>query len=214
MLGWFQALMPREDKFFDMFVRHADLVSKGAVELRAVFQGGPEMARHCAEVSRLENEADAVAREVLLAVRRTFITPFDRSDISGLSTSLDDAIDQMQRTVKKIQLFELSAFEPMMIEMADVIVEGAELAARMVDLVKDLRDNSARLSALNVQMTKLEERADELHDQGVKALYLAHRYADPMAYVVGTEIYDHLEKVVDRLEDIANHIVDVVIEQM
>ncbi|HRY04797.1 MAG TPA: DUF47 family protein, partial [Beijerinckiaceae bacterium] len=68
--------------------------------------------------------------------------------------------------------------------------------------------------ALNVQMAKLEEKADELHDQGVKALYLAHRTADPMAYVVGSEIYDHLEKVVDRLEDIANRVVDIVIEHM
>ncbi len=214
MLRWFQALMPREDKFFDMFSRHAAIVSQGSVALRGVFEGGPDLAHQCAEVSRLENEADNVAREVLLAVRRTFITPFDRSDISGLSTSLDDAIDQMQRTTKKIGMFELTSFEPMMVEMADVIVEGAQLAQRMVGMLPDLRDNSARISALNVQMTKLEERADELHDHGIKALYLAHRTADPMAYIVGAEIYDHLEKVVDRLEDIANHIVDVVIEQM
>lgn len=63
----------------------------------------------------------------------------------------------------------------------------------MVGMLPDLRDNSARISALNVQMTKLEERADELHDHGIKALYLAHRTADPMAYIVGAEIYDHLE---------------------
>ena len=214
MLGWFQALMPREDKFFDMFARHAAIVSQGSHALRTVFQGGPDLAAHCAEVSRLENQADEVAREVLLAVRRTFITPFDRSDISGLSTSLDDAIDQMQRTTKKIGMFEITAFEPTMVEMADVIVEASELAERMVGLLKDLRVNSARINALSVQMTRLEDRADTLHDQGVKALYLAHRTADPMAYIVGAEIYDHLEKVVDRLEDIANHIVDVVIEQM
>jgi hypothetical protein len=214
MLGWFQALMPREDKFFDMFARHAAIVSQGAHALRTVFQGGPDLTAHCAEVSRLENQADEVAREVLLAVRRTFITPFDRSDISGLSTSLDDAIDQMQRTTKKIAMYEVTSFEPLMVEMVDVIVEASELAERMVDMLKDLRVNGARISALNVQMTKLEERADELHDQGVKALFLAHRTADPMAYIVGAEIYDHLEKVVDRLEDIANHIVDVVIEQM
>lgn len=214
MLRWFQALMPREDKFFDMFSRHAAIVSQGAAALRGVFDGGPDLPLKCIEVTRLENEADEVAREVLLAVRRTFITPFDRSDISGLSTSLDDAIDQMQRTTKKIGMFELTSFEPMMVEMADVIVEGAQLAQRMVGMLPDLRDNSARISALNVQMTKLEDRADELHDQGIKALYLAHRTADPMAYIVGAEIYDHLEKVVDRLEDIANHIVDVVIEQM
>ena len=214
MLRWFQALMPREDMFFGMFIQHAALVAQGAVALRSVLRGGDDVPRHSAEVSRLENEADAIAREVLLAVRRTFITPFDRSDISGLSTALDDAIDQMLRTTKKIGLFDLRSFEPMMVEMADVIVDAAELAERMVDMLPDMRSNSARISTLIVQMTKLEEKADELHDQGVKTLYLAHRSADPMAFVVGSEIYDHLEKVVDRLEDIANQVGDIVIAQM
>ncbi|MFO1116192.1 MAG: DUF47 family protein [Beijerinckiaceae bacterium] len=214
MLRWFQALMPREDRFFDMFSRHAAIVSKGAVALRAAFEGGDDLYRHCAEVTRLENEADEIAREVLLAVRRTFITPFDRTDISGLSTSLDDAIDQMQRTTKKIGMFEVTSFQPMMVEMTEVIVEAAGVAERMVSMLPNMRDDSARISALNIQIAKLEERADELHDHGVKALYLDHRSSDPMAYIVGAEIYDHLEKVMDRLEDIANHIVDVVIEQM
>jgi predicted phosphate transport protein (TIGR00153 family) len=214
MLRWFQALMPREDKFFDMFVRHADTITRGAVALRGVLQGGEGAAAHAAEVSRQEQIADDIFREVLLAVRRTFITPFDRSDISGLSSALDDAIDQMQRTTKKIDLFDVRNFEPMMVQMGDVIVEASELAARMVALLPDVRGAGARIAALNVQMTKLEDKADQLHDQGVKALYLAHRTADPMAFVVGTEVYDHLEKVVDRLEDIANRISDIVVENM
>ena len=170
---------------------------------------------HARDLAGPELAEDAVDRsELLLAVRRTFITPFDRSDVAGLGTALDDAIDQMQRCAKKMDLFDMRSFEPKMVEMGEVIVEAAELIGRMVAMLPDMRANNARISALNVQMAKLEEKADELHDQGVKALYLAHRTADPMAYVVGSEIYDHLEKVVDRLEDIANRVVDIVIEHM
>ena len=182
--------------------------------MRGLLRKEGDFAAHASEIGRQERLADEIMRELLLAVRRTFITPFDRSDVAGLGTALDDAIDQMQRCAKKMDLFDMRSFEPKMVEMGEVIVEAAELIGRMVAMLPDMRANNARISALNVQMAKLEEKADELHDQGVKALYLAHRTADPMAYVVGSEIYDHLEKVVDRLEDIANRVVDIVIEHM
>lgn len=214
MLGWFQALMPREDKFFDMFARHAATISAGAAELSALLHGEGDFTVHAAEIFRQEALADDITRETLLAVRRTFITPFDRSDVSGLSAALDDAIDQIKRTVKKIDLFDMRTFEPNMVQMGELIVQGADLVGKMTALLPDTRANNARISALNVQLTKVEEQVDELHDHGVKALYLAHRTSDPMAYVVGGEIYDHLEKVVDRLEDVANRIADIVIEHL
>ncbi|MFV0282069.1 MAG: DUF47 domain-containing protein [Rhodoblastus sp.] len=214
MLGWFHKLMPREDNFFDMYTRHMATVTAGAAELRGLLRGEGDFAEHAAEIGRQERMADEIMRELLLAVRRTFITPFDRSDISGLGTALDDSIDQIQRTAKKMALFDVRTFEPKMVEMGEVIVEASEIIDRMVGMLPEMRANNARISALNVQMAKLEEKADELHDQGVKALYLAHRTSDPMAYVVGSEVYDHLEKVVDRLEDIGNRIVDIVIEHM
>ena len=214
MLGWFQKLMPREDNFFDMYTRHVATVTAGAGELRALLKNEGDFAAHAAEISRQEDIADGIMREVLLAVRRTFITPFDRSDIAGLGTAIDDSIDQMKRTAKKISLFDVRTFEPKMLEMGDVIVEAAEIVSRMVALLPDMRANNSRISALNVQLAKLEEKADELHDQGVKALFVAHRSNDPMGFIVGSEVYDNLEKVVDRLEDVANRIVDIVIEHM
>ena len=102
MLSWFQALMPKEAKFFDLYERHAQTLVAGSRALRSVLDGGPDIAANCALVSARENEADAVTREVMLAVRRTFITPFDRGDIQDLIASMDDAIDQMQQTTKAI----------------------------------------------------------------------------------------------------------------
>jgi len=113
MLRWFQALMPREERFFDLFEAHARVLCEGARALRRLLQeGGDEAPERCAEIGRLEGEADEVTREVMLAVRRTFITPFDRADIRDLISSMDDAIDQMHKTAKAITLFEQRRFEP------------------------------------------------------------------------------------------------------
>jgi hypothetical protein len=81
ILGWFQALMPREERFFTLFERHATIVVAGATALQGLLCGGDDVASYCEEIFRREAEADEVAREVLQAVRRTFITPFDRTDI-------------------------------------------------------------------------------------------------------------------------------------
>src|SRR5215212_7805443 len=112
MLGWFRALLPKEERFFDLFEQHAALVVAGAESLRAALDGGPALRQHLQAVVERENEADAITREVLLAVRRTFITPFDRGDIKDLISSMDDSLVHMQATTKTILLFKVTQFEP------------------------------------------------------------------------------------------------------
>ena len=214
MLKWFQALLPKEDRFFDLFNRHAGVVLLGAHALRELLNGGAAVPDGCRRIMLHENEADAFAREVSLAVRRTFITPFDRGDIKELSGLLDDAIDQMQKTAKAITLFEATSFELQMRQMADIILRCAELTVEAVGLLGSMRDSQARINSIAEEITRLEEQADELNDQGIKALYLKHKGGDAMAFIVGNEIYDHLEKVVDRFEDVANRISGIVIEQV
>src|SRR4051812_42100170 len=93
MLGWFKTLMPREERFFELFARHARALAAAAKELERLLEGGDAVPHHCRVIAAYEQEADEVTREVLLAVRRTFITPFDRGDIKDLITSMDDALD-------------------------------------------------------------------------------------------------------------------------
>ncbi len=214
MLSWFQAMMPKEEKFFHLFQAHAETLVEGAVALRDVLKGGDGVPEACARVFAHETAADDITREVLTAVRRTFITPFDRSDIKDLTTSLDDAIDQMQKTAKVITLFELREFEDPMREMADIIVEAALLTREAVGLMEKMRHNVHRLNELTEHITHIEDRSDAIYDAGRKALFLAHRAHDPMAFVVGVDIYSHLEKVMDRFEDVANRISGIVIEQV
>src|SRR5581483_12112082 len=117
MFGWFQALMPKEERFFPLFEKHAAIVVAGAEALRGLLQGGDTIESYCQQIFRHENAADDVTREVLVAVRRTFVTPFDRTDIQDLISSMDDAIDQMNKTAKTIVMFEVKTLEPQMQQM-------------------------------------------------------------------------------------------------
>src|SRR4051794_37890535 len=123
MLSWFRALMPKEERFFELFIGHAQVTVAAAVALRTLLTGSQDVVQCCKEISRREAEADELTREVLTALRRTFITPLDRGDIKDLITSMDDAIDQMNQTAKVITLFELRAFEQPMKDMGRLSVE-------------------------------------------------------------------------------------------
>ena len=216
MLGWFQAIMPKEDKFFDLFEQHAGLVVAGAEALRSLLKGGDAVENCRAQIVSLENQADEVTRQVLTAVRRTFITPFDRGDIQDLIGSLDDAIDQMNKTAKTVALFEVRSFEREMQQMGEDALAAAKLVQRAMPLLRNIGKNAGELNLITEQIVRVEERADELHDEGRKALFLATR-ADAgraMNFTIGTEVYDHLEKVVDRLEDVANEINALVIDHL
>src|SRR4249919_2778299 len=144
MLGWFRALMPREERFFELFVRHAQVTLAGAEALRALLSGGGDVLRCYSEVNSRENEADEITREVLTALRRSFITPLDRGDIKDLITSMDDAIDQMNKTAKIIRLFELNSFEQPMQEMGEIIVRAARVSMEAIPLLRAISKQSSR----------------------------------------------------------------------
>ncbi|MFA1672123.1 DUF47 domain-containing protein [Rhizobium mongolense] len=213
MISWFRRLMPREDRFFDLFAQHSRTVV-GAAEALNQLLAGSEIERHCETIVRLENEADEITRDVMLAIRRSFITPFDRGDIKDLIQSLDDAIDMMQKTGKTIRLFQQTSFDPGMQEMGAAIVQAAHLIAEAIPLLDRIGSNAPRLTAIAEEVTRVEGHSDDLHDQGLKDLFSRYGTSNPMAYIIGSEIYGELEKVVDRFEDVANEISGIVIENV
>ena len=213
MLGWFRALMPKETPFFDLFERHAATLVDGAAALRSLLDGTQDLPRAFAAIAAHEDKADTITQEALQAVRRTFITPFDRSDIQDLVGSLDDAIDQMLKMAKAVRRFEVTRFEAEMREMGVIIEEAAAVVAEALPKLRALNENAADLNVLTERVIRLEGRADDLHEAGLKALYQASRQ-DPMAFIVGSELYDHLEKVMDRFEDVANQISSIVVENV
>ena len=214
MLGWFQALLPKEERFFELFAGHSRTVVAGAKALRAMLDGGDNVAKYYREVMERESEADNFTRDILIATRRTFITPFDRGDVKDLITSMDNAIDQMQKTAKAVMIFNLRSFTPQMREMGDTIVQCALLVEEAIPLLRRISGEATRLSKISEKISKLEGAADDMHDRGLKELYEKHGSSDPMGYITGNEVYDHLEKVVDRFDDVANEIHGVVIDHV
>jgi len=146
-------------------------------------------------------------------VRRTFVTTFDRGDIRDLITSLDDAIDQMQKTAKSITLYGLTEFRPEMRELGDLAIQAAYLTLEATGLLQDMRRNADRLNAIADAVMRIESRSDEVYDAGMKALFQASQ-DKPMAFIANAEVYDHLEKVIDRFEDVANGISGILIEHL
>ena len=214
MLGWFRAIMPKEDKFFTLFEQHASILVQGAQELDRLLQGGETIPQACQAIVDLEHQADDITREVMQAVRRSFITPFDRSDIQALIQSMDDAIDRMNGTVKTVRLFEVTRFEPNMQAIGKVAVEAAQLLAEAIPLLERPGANVARLTELTEKIVQAEGRSDDLHDEGLKQLFRTHGQSAPMQFYVGKELYEALERVMDRFEDVANEISAIVIESV
>jgi uncharacterized protein len=213
-MRWFRALMPREERFFDLFTRHADVVLAGAKALREMLDGGDAVTRACKIVMDREHDADDITREVLIAVRRTFITPFDRGDVKDLITCMDNAIDQMQKTAKTIMLFDQRSFTQQQKDMGDAIVSAATLVQEAVPLLSSINTNAGRISRISERISQIEGQADDLHDLGLQELYRANQPSNSMQFFVGVEVYDHLEKVVDRFDDVANEIHGIMLENV
>jgi uncharacterized protein len=214
MMHWFRRLMPREERFFEMFARHAEAVMRGARALRGMLEGGEAVQRHYAAVLAAEDDADAVTREVVQAVRRTFVTPFDRGDIQTLIGRMDDAIDQMKKAAKAIVLFEMTEFDDELRRMGDAIERCAALLGETVPLLSAIGQNAGRINEYCEQIRRIEGEADDIHDAGVTELFRRAPPEGALRFIAAREVFDQLEKIVDRFDDAANEIEGIVVEHV
>ena len=212
MLGWFQSLMPKGGRFFEQFEAHAATLTAGADALARLLTGDGEAERHIAEIVEQEHRADDITRDVLQDVRRILVTPFDRSAITDLIGVMDDAIDQMNSFATATTLYEARDFPREMRDMAGVIVEAARVTAEAVPLLRSIANNSGRINELTARIIELEGDADRIHDVGLKTLYKLVKPDEAMRFVIGRELYNSLERIVDRFEDVANEIQGLVID--
>ncbi len=212
MFGWFQRLLPKQEDFFEKFEAHGKTLVAGADALSRLLQGGPNMAEHIKEISEREHDADDIIRDVLSSVRRTFLTPFDRGAITSLIGSMDDAIDQMNQTAGAIDLYEVTEFEQEMKDMAAIIVDASRVLAEALPLLRQISSNGNRLHELTERLVRMEGVADNIHDAGLRALFKTHGESNTLRFIVSREIYGHLERVIDRFEDVANEIDGLVID--
>lgn len=213
MFGWFQRLLPHSGDFYVLFERHAAAMIGASDALAQLTGGEGDHAAHLKTIRDREHDADEVIRETLHEVRQTFLTPFDRGAITALIGSMDDTIDEMNRTAAAIELFEVSQFDPQMKQIGVLIQDACRLISEAMPLLRDVERNGRRLHELTAKLVKLEGEVDVLHDTGMKAAFQAQRKkGDPLAFMVSREIYKHLERVADAFEDVANEIDSLVID--
>ena len=141
MFAWFQRLLPERGDFFGMFEAHAATLVGAAGALKELAADGASPHQLLEKIQDHEHRADEIIREVLTAVRRTFLTPFDRGAITGLIGSMDDAIDEMLAAARAIDLYELRELRPEMKRIIDIIEEAAAVTVEAVPLLRDVSAN-------------------------------------------------------------------------
>src|SRR4051794_30219727 len=179
MFAWFQRLLPRTGDFFGMFEAHAATLVAAAEAMNKLVDGGTPHKEHIAEIERREHEADDITRDVLITVRKTFLTPFDRGAITSLIAAMDDAIDEMHSAAVAIDLYELTEFPPEMKQIVAMMREAANITAEAMPLLRDISRKGGRIHELTEKLVGLEGAADDVHAAGLKDAFQQFS-GDPM----------------------------------
>ena len=217
MLNLFRALMPREERFFDLFAEHARKIVIGADALRTMMRGEGDLEEGFRTIRRVESEADAIEKEVQLAVHRTFIVPFDRSDIQELGKRMDDVLDLIEETARHLVEAGFTDFTKEMHAQADAIVRCANLLADGMPMLSAIPKHVERLQAMTGEISRIESEGDRLlreakhrlrEESGGLDAPITHRHA------LQREIVELLESVLDACEDVADTIDGIIVEQV
>jgi predicted phosphate transport protein (TIGR00153 family) len=208
----FRSLMPTEGKFVEHFIEHAAKVHAAARELEKMMAEGADMALHFRQICAYEGEADAITRKTMLELHRSFITPFDRDQIHRLITTMDDTVDGIEEVAQRVDLYGVREFTPDMRALAAGIVECARLLEQAIPLLNEVTRNSEAINKLCDDIGRQESAADARQHEGLRALFANEK--DPVRLITRKEVYQRLEKVSDRFDDVANVIETIVIEQV
>ncbi len=211
LLRAYRSLMPRDTRFIEYFCEHSKLIVTASQSFRALMAGDGHPDRHVAEINRLEDAADQITRATIFAIHRTFITPFDRSQILDLITALDDTIDLMKDTGRRMLRYGVS-FTSEMQAMADCAVRASTLIRDAMPLLGSIGPSAEALSTMSVAVRVIESEADEQLDRGLRILFASD--GSPGYKLTVEKVYDLVEAVVDRCEDIVDVIDGIVVEQV
>ena len=207
-LNLFSRLMPAEEAFTPLFCEQAQHILQAAQALRQMIVEDIPAHNHVVTIREIEMMADAVARRIFIGANRTFNAPIDREDILALAHVLDDAVDLIEDTAKGIQRYEVREFPAEMRAMADAVVEAAGVLQKVMPFLDSVAKDHKAISALCEQIGQIEGRADESFDLGLTRLRAQLRAGevDTIGYIDRKELYELIENVVDKCDDVANAI--------
>jgi predicted phosphate transport protein (TIGR00153 family) len=205
-LNVFARLMPREEAFTALFCEQTRCIVRAAHELLDLIDHKGPAEAHVSAIRAIEVTADGVARKVFLAANRVFNAPIDREDIIDLANRLDDAVDMIEDTAKAIQRYELTDFPSEMRAIADAGARSADVLHQVMPLLDRITPQHREIFRLCEQVGHIEEEADQRFDAGLAQLrvQLRAKALDTIGYIDRKEIYELLEDVADKCDDIAN----------
>ena len=194
-------LLPREERFFDLFDRIAEKVVLGAEVLQDTLEDYGHLAAGTERMRTLEHEADQMVHEAMDRLNKTFVTPLDREDILALTHVLDDVLDFTQSALDCMSLYSIPSAIPHSLEMATVLVSATQQIRQGVAGLRNFGDIRGILDPC-IRINAMENQGDALNRQALRALF-SQEY-DALTVIKWREVYDHLETAIDRCEDVAD----------
>ena len=205
----FARLMPHEGRFFDYFSEHAELILQGATELKAMMDDLGESEGRARNIKVIENKADTVTHQTVQLLHQTFITPIDRDEIHQLITGMDDILDLMEDVSQSVFLYDIRTIPDEAKRLAEICVACAEKVKSAVRLLDNMK-NADSIMKLCGEIDRLETNADQVLRAAMAKLFRSE--PDTRELIKLKEIYENLETVTDRCEDVANIIEGIVLE--
>ena len=206
----FGRFMPREGRFFDLFSRHAGEIVHGSRELVAMMSGEGDMEARAHAIETIEKRGDKIVRQTLRLLHSTFITPLDRNEIHGLITHMDNILDLSEDVAHAMFLYDVREPTPEAKRLADLCLACAEKVHAAIELLSDM-EQSAKIMSLCEDIDRLEAEAD--HVMRAAMVRLFREEPDVLRVIKLKELYEMLEGVTDRCEDVANVIEGIVLER-
>jgi predicted phosphate transport protein (TIGR00153 family) len=194
-------LLPRDEKFFDLFTSVGSLSVEAAKLQLDLLRSDPLHRRPLLEaIQRLEHEADQITHEVVTRLDRVFITPLDREDIHLLASRLDDVVDLIDDAAHRVEMYHAGEAPSGAHLLGEVVVRAAQA---VLVAVQSLEKNKNRtvLDACQ-QVKRLEEEGDSIYREWVAKLFDGS--PEPLVVIKWTGIYDTLENTLDHMEDVCN----------
>jgi hypothetical protein len=211
----FGRLLPRGGNFFELFNQHGQHIAEGARAFLAMVQNYGDVAlrlRHANEVDAAERAADKITAEVHRLLHRTFITPLDRDQIHRLINAMDDVLDLLQDSSEVMSLYDLQHLSDDVVRLSEISVRCCDRVQHVLTLLPRLKEAKVAESVLKTceEIDQLESDADRVMRSAMSALF--REQPDTRELIKLKAVYEHLESISDRCEDVANLVEGIVLE--
>jgi uncharacterized protein len=205
----FGRLMPRQGRFFELFNEHAEQLVQGAQELATLISSGDDVERRAYNIESIEKRGDKIALTAIELLHRTFITPLDRDDIHTLVSKMDDILDVMEDTSQSIYAYDVRSITPEAVRLAELCVACVDKVKAAVGMLSNM-DNAKAIMVVCQDIDRLESEADHVMRGAMARLFRDE--PDVRQVMKMRSVYEMLETVTDRCEDVANVIQGIVLE--